>query len=192
MSLSLQFVWGPITRRADGTFVFAAPIGNGHIPLVSLKDIGYFARYTFDHRHETSGRDLEITSDMVSLEQLVSTFKRVTGQKAVAVHLSVEEWFENFKNTDYPLATERQYGDGSTTWKQNFTAFFNLYRDDIIKRDMAWVRSVHPNGHSLESWMREYNYKGDFNNAKLLKNTEDGKWSVLPDFDRIAATLGYA
>jgi hypothetical protein len=46
--------------QADGTRVFIAPLGKGHIPIVSLDDIGYFARYIFDHRTETSGKDLEV------------------------------------------------------------------------------------------------------------------------------------
>jgi hypothetical protein len=44
----------------DGTRLFVVPLGEGHVPIVSVDDIGYFARYIFDHRTETSGKDLEV------------------------------------------------------------------------------------------------------------------------------------
>jgi hypothetical protein len=31
----------------DGTRVFAAPLGKGHVPIITLPDLGYFARYIF-------------------------------------------------------------------------------------------------------------------------------------------------
>ncbi|CAF1103937.1 unnamed protein product [Didymodactylos carnosus] len=48
--------------KEDGTRVFAVPLGKGHIPIVSVDDIGYFARYIFDNRSATSAKDLEIAS----------------------------------------------------------------------------------------------------------------------------------
>ena len=47
----------------DGTRVFAAPLGKGHVPIVSVTDIGYFVRYIFDHRAETSGKELRIRTN---------------------------------------------------------------------------------------------------------------------------------
>jgi hypothetical protein len=44
----------------DGTRVFVAPLGKGHVPIVSVVDIGYFVRYIFDHRTETSGKNLKV------------------------------------------------------------------------------------------------------------------------------------
>lgn len=185
-------MWGPVTRRDDGTYVFAAPLGEGKAPLISLKDIGYFARYSFDHRAEVSGKDLEIVSEMVGRNELVSAFTKVTGKKAVAVDLSVDEWFENLTNVDRPVANERPHGDGSTTFRENFTRFWYLYRDMIIKRDVAWNRKVNPNGDTLESWMRDHNYTGDvLTIGPLLKNEADGKGIGL-NLEHIAATLGKA
>ncbi|EKM56929.1 uncharacterized protein PHACADRAFT_91806 [Phanerochaete carnosa HHB-10118-sp] len=181
---------GPLFRREDGTFVFAFPAGVGHVAMVSLKDIGFFARYSFDNRAEVSGKDLEIASEMATLEYTVETFKRVTGLPAVAVHLTVEEWFLNWTNTDEPVARDGKHVAGSTTWKDNFTAFWNLYRDDIVQRDMTWVRKVNPDGQNLEKWMRETQYKGDLD-LSLLKYWEDGS-RVSLDFEHIAATLGKA
>lgn len=115
-------MFGPIKKRSDGTFVFASPIGNGHVPMIALSDLGFFARYSFDHREEVSGKNLEIASQMVTWygpDGVVETFKRVTGQKAVYVPQSVDEWMGNFTNTDMLMAVDTE--QGSTTWKENFS-----------------------------------------------------------------------
>ncbi|THG96685.1 hypothetical protein EW026_g5192 [Hermanssonia centrifuga] len=178
MEMLNNIMFGPLHRREDGTFVFPTPIGNGHVPMIALADFGFFARYTFDHRAETSREELKIISDLVSWDYLVSTFTKVTGQKAVAVYQSADEWADNFHNTDRPIATERQKGDGSTTWRQNFKGLFALYRDDVVKRDLEWNRRINPNTRSVETWMRENNYTGELD-FDTLKGTEDGKDHII-------------
>lgn len=115
-------MFGPLNKREDGTFVFASPIGDGHVPMIALTDLGFFARYSFDHREEVSGKDLEVASQMVGWDGpdgLVETFKRITGQKAIFKRQTVEEWMTNLANTDDPVALDTE--KGSTTWKTNFT-----------------------------------------------------------------------
>ncbi len=177
-------MFAPLNKRADGTFVFASPVGDGHVPMIALEDLGWWARYAFDHRAETSARDLEVASDVVGWDYLVSTFKNVTGQKAVFLKLTPDEWFNLFDGTDKPVANEREYGDGSTTWKENFSAFWSLWRDDVIKRDLDWIRSVHPDTHDLEKWMKKENYQGEWK-MDFLKNIEDGK-AITLKFEALA------
>ncbi len=176
-------MFGPLKRRADGTAVFATPVGDGHVPMVALADLGFFARYTFDHREETSGTEMKIASDIVDWDYLARTFEKVTGQKAVVVHQTLDEWFGNFEGVDDPVANERKH-DGSTTWRENFSGWWELWRGNVISRDMSWVRKVHPGCRTLEVWMRENAYNGDLRRKTVLKNTEDGKtitpkWSVM-------------
>ncbi|RDX42240.1 NAD-P-binding protein [Lentinus brumalis] len=167
---------GPLNKRTDGTYVFATPMGNGHVPFVTLADIGFFARYIFDRRKDTSARELKIASDWVDWPTLVSTFTKVTGKPAVYVPLTTDEWFALWEqdNVNRPLAKEKQVPDGSTTWRENFTCWWAQYRDDLIQRDFEWLRRVNPHGHTLESWMRETGYTGDIN-TDLLKGMQDGK-----------------
>ncbi|KAI0252116.1 NAD-P-binding protein [Lactifluus subvellereus] len=152
---------GPV-QRADGTFVFNSPIGDGHIPMIALADVGFFARYTFDHRVETSGKNLEIASEWVGWEHLVATFTKVTGQKA-----------EYNRETLDPVAAEG--GPGSTSWAENFTGWWNAFRDDVNKRDMDWIRKINPNGFTLERWMIENKYDGILYKNPVLKIVGDGK-----------------
>jgi len=39
--------------------------------MIALADLGFWARWTFDHRKETSAKDLEVASDMVGWDRLV-------------------------------------------------------------------------------------------------------------------------
>ena len=101
-------MFGPISQRADGTFVFASPIGDGHVPMIVFEDLGFFARYAFDRGAEISGKDLEIASDCVSWDYLVSTFTRVTGQKAEYLRQSLDSagWFGSWLHMDCAVVND--------------------------------------------------------------------------------------
>lgn len=181
-----QGIFGPVKKRDDGTVVFATPIGKGHVPMISLADFGFFARYTFDNRKLASSADLKIGSDWVDWEYLRTTFEKVTGQKAEVIYQTIGEWLENFVGIDCPLAADHVPGDGSITWAENFTAWWAMYRDEKIQRDWDWIRRVNPNGHTLEKWMREQGYGTNVlrERESVLKLHEDGN-SPGPNFDRI-------
>lgn len=90
-------MFGPLNIREDGTAVFVTPVGKGHVPMIALEDLGFWARYTFDHRFETSAKDLEVASDMVGWDYLASAFTKVTGKPAVVIDQTLDEWFDNFE-----------------------------------------------------------------------------------------------
>lgn len=178
--LNMMMMFGPMNKRKDGTFVFASPIGNGHVPMIALEDLGFFARYTFDHRSELSGKNLKVASDIVGWDYLVSTFTKVTGQPAIYKHMSLDEWWSHKIDCDKPLAKDMKPGEGVTTIRANFSSFWRQWRDDIIKRDLNWIKSIHPNTKSLETWMRETGYAGgavagDERGRSVLKNVQEGK-----------------
>ncbi|KAI0317730.1 NAD-P-binding protein [Amylostereum chailletii] len=180
-----MYMFGPMYKRADGTHVFVLPIDKGHVLMISLADIGFFARYIFDHPAETSGQNLEVASDMVDGEYLVRTFTKVTGKPAVFEPQTTDEWFTNLVDADIPIASgEKAKGDGSTTWRKNFTGWWAAWKEDVVTRDMEWVRKVHPEGHTLESWMRENNYDGSWEND-ILKTAEHRE-GAYPNMARIA------
>ncbi|KAF7980901.1 hypothetical protein HWV62_36089 [Athelia sp. TMB] len=160
MEMLNYFLLGPLNKRADGTYVFPSPVQDGHVALIALRDIGFFIRYTFDHRAATSAQTLDIAGEMITWDDLVKTFTKVTGQPAVHKRQTFDEWWKNYTNIDNPMATEFVKGDGSTTFKENMTAFFKLWRDDIVVRDMEWIKSIHPKLQSVEEYMRETKYDG--------------------------------
>jgi len=179
MDMLNMALFGPLNTRADGTVVFASPVGDGYVLMSALEDIGWWARYTFDHRAETSGKNMEIASDLVGWDYLVETFKKVTGKPTIYKRQSIDEWWDNFVATDQPFANERKKGDPSTTtYRSVFTNWWRQWRTGLLKRDMDWIRSVHPDAYTIEKWMRTHNYTGVMRprtEPGLLKNTEDGK-----------------
>ncbi|KAI5894447.1 NAD(P)-binding protein [Schizophyllum commune H4-8] len=182
---------GPLTRRADGTCVFASPIGDGRMPMIALDDLGWWARYVLDNRATTSGAELRIASAIIGWDDLVETFSRVTGQPAVHVRLSIEEWLACFFGKERPIANEERSAANAenpttTTIAESFSGFWSLWRDGLVKRDMEWVRSVHPGTKSLEMWMRETGYSGKIGST-ALKNAEDGKARLIPNAGVTAA-----
>lgn len=145
--------------------------------MVSLKDLGFFVRYIFDHPRETSAKDLEIASELVGWDSLVATFTKVTGKKAVYVRQTLDEWFDNFIGVDYPVARDfhegfkhGQYAD-KMTWRENFTGWWRVWRDDVVKRDMEWVKRINPDTEDVETWMKRNGYDGSFSSP--LKVVED-------------------
>ncbi|KAI0342006.1 NAD-P-binding protein [Trametopsis cervina] len=167
-------IFGPLNKREDGTYVFATPAGQGHIPMISLKDVGFWARYIFDNIETTARKELEVASDVVDWEYLVSTFKAFTGKKAVALYQTGEEWMNNFVNTERPLAAERtQVSNDARSWKENFINCWNVWRDDVTSRDMDTLRKIHPGTRDLLTWMKETNYDGTIGGG-LLKGAQDG------------------
>ncbi|KAH9851437.1 nmrA-family protein [Lenzites betulinus] len=182
MDMLKMGMFGPLKVRPDGTHVFASPIGKGHVPMITLTDVGFWARHIFDQRAETSGQELEVASDWVGWDALVATFTRVTGKKAEYVPLSIDDWFLLFNQEDVrgPLAP-----GVATSWQDNFSRWWAIYRDDVVTRDFAWIRRVHPRTQTLEDWMRAEGYTGEIG-MDLLKKYQDGQGQRL-DRERVAA-----
>lgn len=109
-----------MNQRADGTYIFAAPLGKSRISKVTLSDIGFFARYIFNHREAASGQQLEIASDMVDWPYLVSNFVKVAGKPAVYVPLSIDEWVDLWHEDDLdrPFAKEGRDSEAAANWRQ--------------------------------------------------------------------------
>ncbi|KAJ7896845.1 hypothetical protein B0H13DRAFT_1884912 [Mycena leptocephala] len=153
----IKGLFEPLNVRADGTVVFAAPAGHAKIPLQALNDLGwYWRKFQFPIRHVRSCHR----------------------EPAVYKAQSVEEWWTNFDD-----GVNRFIGNSSMTVKQYFSGFWNIFRDELVPRDMAWIRSVHPGTRTLEDWMRENNYTGGGGTAlKIREDNED--WGINPEVTR--------
>ncbi|KAJ8075688.1 hypothetical protein PM082_021318 [Marasmius tenuissimus] len=164
---------GPRTERENGAVVFDIPIGDGHVPVISLRDIGWWVRYTFDHRSESSGKELKIATEMLTGDGLAETFTRVTGIPAVYRRLGVDEYFEHcgIEGLDKPIASEGGGVSSSlSSIRDTFSGLYWTWRDNLIERDMEWIRRVHPGGYTLESWIRETGYNGTTGTGGLKNN----------------------
>ncbi|KAF8319405.1 NAD(P)-binding protein [Clavulina sp. PMI_390] len=167
----LQAIFAPFKIQKDGTRIFAAPIGDeGVIPLIALDDLGWWARYIFDHPETMTGKNIEIASQPSTYPEIVEAFKVATGLPAVYKPMTMDEYFTMWNRSNVPVASE--VPDGKT-WEENFRAFFAMWRDRIVHRDMDWIRSIHEPT-TLEKWMKDNKYTGR-RNMQLLKGVEDFK-----------------
>ncbi|ESK85344.1 hypothetical protein Moror_5971 [Moniliophthora roreri MCA 2997] len=151
---------GPLKERDEnGAVVFAIPVGNGHVPIISLRDIGWWVRYTFDHRAEQSGKELKIATEMLNWDTLAETFTRVTGIPSVHKRLEVDEYLDLLKGLEAIPVAEEEKGRGPSV-RDTFSGMYWTWRDNLLTRDMDWLRKVYPEGYTLESWIRETGYDG--------------------------------
>ena len=99
--------FGP-SRGAYDILVFYSPVEDGHVVMIVLKDLNFFA--------EASGKGLEVVSSMVSWPQLAERFTKVTGQKAEYRRETLQQWGANFENSVRSVGI--QGGVKSTTFRQ--------------------------------------------------------------------------
>lgn len=145
----------------------------GSIPLIALDDIGWWARYIFDNAPSTMGKNFEIASEPSNFPHIVETFRRVTGLPAEYEALSMDDYFSLWNGNEIPLASDDPEG---ISWEDNFRAWWAIWRDHLIKRDMEWLRGIHPPT-TLEAWMRDNDYTGKMS-MNLLKDTQDNKMQL--------------
>jgi len=141
----------------DGTRVFAAPLGKGHIPIITSPDLGYFARYIFDHPAETAGKNLEVASDYLAWSDLAAAFTKATGLPAIYQPVTYEQWLAAHPMKDAPAAVE---DPGGMLFADNFRAWWKLFEDDVCMRDMEFCRRLHPKLQDIETWIRATGYDG--------------------------------
>ncbi|KAF8305359.1 NAD-P-binding protein [Clavulina sp. PMI_390] len=159
----------------DGTRLWVSPMGNGGmLPLAALDDLGWWGRWTFDNPSLSTGRDLALASQCVTMPEMVEIFHKVTGLPVKYQPLTMEEYFKLFNGKDVPVAFDVKDGK---SWESNFHAWWSMWRDGITKRDMKWIESIHPPT-TLENWMREHKYDGTVPKF-LLKNSEDHRGNPL-------------
>lgn len=165
------------SRRDDGTFVFAVPLGDGAVPYVHLEDLGYYVNWILANPEESAGMNLKVAVDHVHYEDLVKAFTKVTGYPAIYQNISIDDWFVHGPMApvaDKKLGAEVA-GDDKTllTRRENFSAWWRLYQESggnkgLIRRDYALLDRIHPNRvKTVEQWIRKTGFAGQ--KKKVLK-----------------------
>ena len=49
-----------------------------------------------------------------------------------------------------------------------YRAVYTLWGDDILTRDMEWIRRIHPTGYTLETFIREKGIDGNLDEGLNL------------------------
>lgn len=170
-------------KQADGTAVFALPLGDGAIPFIHLGDYGNYIRWAFSHPKESNYLDFGIATATVSGSEIAAAFSQYTGKGSQFLDLPIEHWkAEAWKNL--PKGKDTKIGfqyikDESAlrmTYGDNFKSWWNLYKaskgnQGLIKRDYAFLDSIVPHRvKSLEEWMEKVKYTGDKEDVLRLQD----------------------
>jgi uncharacterized protein YbjT (DUF2867 family) len=142
----------------DGVLTWRVPLGEGAVVHVSLEDCAHYVRWLFDHPELSNGMDLEVAIEHVKYDELAAAFERVTGHPARYIDTSPEDYFGGPLKAvaDRPAGYGADPEDPSTmSFRDNFTGFWNMWKNDIIKRDYALLDEIHPNRiRTVEQWLR--------------------------------------
>ncbi|KAF2812086.1 NAD(P)-binding protein [Mytilinidion resinicola] len=159
--------------------VFSLPLGAGHPPLIHLPDLGRYARWMFDTPERSSGLNLQIGTENISWEHVAKTFTEVTGKKAVYKDVTLDEYFASgvFPAPDAKLGYSADQNDSTLmTYRENFSGFWNTWKDNLVKTDYALLDGILPDRvKSLGEWMRLTGYNGG--HKAILKDTTDNAGS---------------
>jgi hypothetical protein len=171
----------PFPDKADpSVMVFAAPLGEGAMPLIALEDLGWYARWLFDHPERSNGLTLKASTEHVHWEDLARTFTEVTGHKAVYKDITLDEYFASgiFPNPDGKVGHSVDPNDTTLqTYRENFTGFWNMFkasRGNVgnSQRDYRILDEIYPGRiRTVGEWMRKTGYTGEI--GSVLKDYSD-------------------
>ncbi|KJK83584.1 hypothetical protein H634G_01713 [Metarhizium anisopliae BRIP 53293] len=167
----------PFPDREDpSTLVFAAPLGDGKCPLIYLEDYGHYVRWVFDTPSRSSGMQLHVATEDIAWKDLAAAFTKVTGRKAVYKDLTLDEYFKLpiFPNPEMTVGHSTS-GENPTlfTFRENFSGFWNMWKDNLTKRDYELLDEILPSRvKSVQEWMEKSGYTGE--PSPVLKDYRDG------------------
>ncbi|KAJ5949972.1 hypothetical protein N7454_001556 [Penicillium verhagenii] len=146
------------------TMVFTAPLGDGKCPLIHLEDYGAYVRWIFDNPTRSNGLELPVATEDIAWKDLAAAFTAVTGIKAVYKDVTLDEYFKLgiWSNPDAILGGSTQSNDPTLfTVRQNFSGFWNTWKDNLTKRDYQLLDEILPTRvKSIKEWMEKAGYTG--------------------------------
>jgi uncharacterized protein YbjT (DUF2867 family) len=107
----------------------------------------------FDHRDKYAGQSLPVVGDIISPDEMVETFKRVTGKKAAySSAFTREEMLRHF-----PEFAGNEGFVRESLGMIEYAVEYGYYRKD---RDLLWSRRVNPQSASWEQFLRSTGWQG--------------------------------
>ena len=162
MAISAMTPMSP--RVEDGIVTWRVPLGDGAVPHVALQDCGYYVRWLFDHPELANGMDLQVAIEHVSYAKLAAAFEKVTGRPARYVDTDLDAYWNGpfGRIGNLPAGYNADPDDKSTmNVRDNFTGFWNLWKQNIVTRNYALLDEIHPNRiRSVEEWLRREDLTG--------------------------------
>ena len=152
----------------SSVYVFRLPLGpTGAMPLVSLHDLGQYAKWMFENPKESAGLKLSVAIAHVTGADHAAAFEAVTGKKARFEDVPLKEHLAPFPLGKIGAKSSPGYDDPtSMTAAEKFKPWWGMWRESggdcrLWTRDYDLLDTIMPNRlKSLEEWMRKVNYDG--------------------------------
>jgi uncharacterized protein YbjT (DUF2867 family) len=135
----IHFGMGP-RKGADGSLVFALPMGDKKLPGIAAEDIGRCAYGIFKRGAELIGRTIGIAGEHPTGAQMASTLGRALGQ-AVSYYPMP---FDAYRKLGFPGADDL---GNMFQYKHDFEAEF------CGARNVEFSRSLNPQLQNFEAWV---------------------------------------
>lgn len=166
----------------DGVVTWRVPLGQGAIPHVSLEDCGYYVRWLFEHPRLACGLNLEVAIEDVAYTDLAAAFTAVTGRPARYIDTSLDDYWKGSVSgvAHSPAGYNADPGDPATmTFRDNFTGFWNLWKNRIITRNYALLDEIHPQRiRTVEQWLKREEQSGrDRGQGGLWDRVQPANWT---------------
>jgi hypothetical protein len=165
----------------DGVVTWRVPLGEGAVPHVSLEDCGFYARWLFDNPERTNGMNLEVAIEHVRYADMAAAFEKVTGHPARYIAIDLDDYWTGPRKAraDSPAGYNADPNDKSTmTFRDNFTGFWTMWKNDIITRDYALLDEIHPNRiKTAEEWFRREDQLGkELGKGSIWERIQPENW----------------
>lgn len=167
----------PAHETVDGedVVVFKAPVGSGTPPMIYLEDLGKYARWLVENPEKSKGLNLKIATENVGWEEVARSFTEITGKKAVFRDITLDEYFASgiFGPADRKVGHSVGHDDDTLqTYRQNFSGFWNTWKENILTRDYKSLDEILPSRvKSVGEWMKLTGYTGQ--RSSVLKDYAD-------------------
>jgi hypothetical protein len=156
--------------------VFSAPIGSAKLPVIYLQDYGSYARWLLDNPTRSNGFELHVGTEDIAYADLATAFTEVTGKKAVYKEVNLDEYFKLglFPDPEAKIGATHDPNEPTLfTVRENFSGFWNTWKDELTHRDYALLDEILPTRiKSVKEWMVKTGYTGS--PVSVLKDYRDG------------------
>lgn len=165
-------------EESNGEYVFRIPIGlSGSMPLVSLSDLAWFARYMFENPTEFRGELLSVGIEHATGQRITDAFTAVTGKQARYEPLSDEELKSQLpKDTKIGLAGSPGFDDPTLkTVQEMFVPWWGIWSEShgnigLWTRDYSRLDRIKPDRlRTVEQWMTSVGYHANMEPQKVLR-----------------------
>jgi uncharacterized protein YbjT (DUF2867 family) len=140
---------------ADGlTFAIYLP---PHLPMPFVDPLtatGPAVREMFDHPAQYAGQSLPVIGEMLSPQDMVDTFVRVTGRQARYAAAYTREDFLRY----FPAFAANEPFVRETVGMVEYAIEYGYYAPE---RDLAWSRKLDPHALSWEQFLKRSNWQGE-------------------------------